>query len=637
MKKLVAVLMCLIVILSFSSCLNFHTSIAPESEPPSSSDEAPIRVETDYGDVIALYRKVIDACSIYDKENSDSFYAEKYGITDPQEQKFFGTFRYEAYKHHAGNGEKDCFSPIYKLTWGYAEKDLNGDGTDELILLNEDYTVIAIFSYVDGKPTVIGGLNESFPYQRPSLTDSWIDGEGYIYQSGDTGFEHKTKYKVAQGGASLEIIADYWLVERMEYEPEAHVVTEYYMLMGDEEIEITESEYKALDDQHGKYLGQYTGKDVTTEYAGLTFIPLFSEAELLQSIYESVLNTKTKVYEVATGEFKFLKDVRTPYEQTLLADVTDLLYGFADFDGDGIDELVIDYGDRFILQYNNRRVCLYTSTPDWENPQVNIEYSSMNESWNDRLSKEEAHKIACKYLGIGIDGSSDAATGTTYYHDTVVVAVPDETSVYFHVVYYSESYSHWEEGWETRPPYSIYLKGEVLVNATTGECFKTGIDIRCEAVDSAVKYWGIKEWDSEINAGIKTVSRVRIADFAHCEQPYHRVVLEREYYVCHEDSSADATPYKVETLKEVFVDMWDDKCMESIDTISRTEAVAIAELYWEDFDIEENVYTIHIENDPWERSYVVQLKHFVADTYSIIDTLWIDKITGEVYTFGGKG
>ena len=184
MKKIVAVLMCLIVLLSFSSCLKFHTSNAPESAPESVPEsEAPTHVETDYGDVIALYRKVIDACSIYDydKENSDSFYAEKYGITDPQEKKFFGAFLYEAYKHHAGKDKKDCFSPIYKLTWGYAQKDLNADGADELILLNEDYTVIAIFSYADGKPTVIGGLNESYPYQRPTLENCWIDGDGYIY------------------------------------------------------------------------------------------------------------------------------------------------------------------------------------------------------------------------------------------------------------------------------------------------------------------------------------------------------------------------------------------------------------------------------------------------------------------------
>ena len=644
MKKIVAVLMCLIVLLSFSSCLNSHTSIDSESETPSSSDETPIHVETDYGDVIALYRKIIDACSIYDKENSDSFYAEKYGITDPQEKKFFGAFRYEAYKHHAGNGKKDCFSPIYKLTWGYAKKDLNGDGADELILLNEDDTVIAIFSYVDGKPAVIGGLNGSFPYQHPSLEDAWIDGDGYIYTTGPRAFEHKTKYKVAQDGASLETVADYWQVKRMEYEPEVRSVTDYYMLMGDEEIEITESEYKALDDQHGKYLGQYAGKDVTTEYAGLTFIPLFSEAELLPSIYESVLNTKTKVYEVATGEFKFLKDVRTPYEQTLLADVTDLRYGFADFDGDGIDELVIDYGDRFILQYNNRRVYLYASTPDWENPQVNIEYSSMNESWNDRLSKEEAHEIACKYLGISIDGESTGACGSTICYDTVVVADPDEVNGYYHVIFFEEFYYNHDdvEGFDTHTPYSTYLRSEILVSATTGECFKTDLRIRCEAIESAAKYWGITRWEAETHAGIKTVSSIRIADFPHCENPYYRVVLKREYYVCHEDGSADTTPYQVETLKEVFVDMWDDRCTESIDTISRAEAVAIAELYWESFDIKENEYLVAIgynQHAPLS-VHVVMIRWYVIDHYSTFDEIWIDKNTGEViipYDIDGKG
>ena len=82
--------------------------------------------------------------------------------------------------------------------------------------------------------------------------------------------------------------------------------------------------------------------------------------------------------------------------------------------------------------------------------------------------------------------------------------------------------------------------------------------------------------------------------------------------------------------------MWNDRCMESIDVLSHAEAVAIAEIYWEDFDIEENAYTIHIENPSWEGHYVVRLKRFVADTYSIIDTLWIDKITGEVYPSMGK-
>ena len=93
MRHAIAFLLCLTVILSFSSCLKFHTASDPSSAPESVPEsEAPTYVETDYGEVIALYRKVIDACSIYDKENSDSFYAEKYGITDPQEKKFLAPF-----------------------------------------------------------------------------------------------------------------------------------------------------------------------------------------------------------------------------------------------------------------------------------------------------------------------------------------------------------------------------------------------------------------------------------------------------------------------------------------------------------------------------------------------------------------
>ena len=163
-------------------------------------------------------------------------------------------------------------------------------------------------------------------------------------------------------------------------------------------------------------------------------------------------------------------------------------------------------------------------------------------------SKEEAHEIACKYLGISINGESTGAAGTIIFDDTVVVAVPDETSVYYHVIYYSEDYYHHEEGWETRPPYATHLKGEVLVNATTGECFKTDQNILCEAVGSAAKYWGIKRWEAETHAGIKTVSSIRIADFPHCENPYYRVVLEREYYVCHEDGSADTTADDEKTM-----------------------------------------------------------------------------------------
>ena len=78
--------------------------------------------------------------SNYDGETSCESYAKRYGITDAQEKEFFGTFMYQTYSHYAGKGKADSLSPIYKLACGYAQKDLNGDGADELVLLTEDYT-----------------------------------------------------------------------------------------------------------------------------------------------------------------------------------------------------------------------------------------------------------------------------------------------------------------------------------------------------------------------------------------------------------------------------------------------------------------------------------------------------------------
>ena len=296
MKKLVAALLCFLMILSLFSCRNKSIegiNYTSDNSTSSNASDNPTDNNTsaNYDSVLRVYRRIVDSYPIVN-QNPRALAAEL-GIQGEENTEIFVDLYSSVMMFYSGRGESDGESPHYKLGYGYAVKDLNGDGVDELILLNEDYTIIAIYSYADGKPTVIGGLNESYPYQRPLLDDAWIDGDGYIYTTGPRAFEHKSKYRVAQDGASLETVANYWLVERMEYEPEAHVVTKYYMLMGDEEIEITESEYKALDDQHGKYLGQYAGKEVTAEYAGLTFIPLFSEAELLPSIYESVLNTKT--------------------------------------------------------------------------------------------------------------------------------------------------------------------------------------------------------------------------------------------------------------------------------------------------------------------------------------------------------
>ncbi len=57
---------------------------------------------------------------------------------------------------------------------GYDEIDLNGDGLDELVLMNEDYRIKAIFTQKDGVPMLL----DTFVF---SYHTCWLDDEGLIH------------------------------------------------------------------------------------------------------------------------------------------------------------------------------------------------------------------------------------------------------------------------------------------------------------------------------------------------------------------------------------------------------------------------------------------------------------------------
>ena len=65
--------------------------------------------------------------------------------------------------------------------------------------------------------------------------------------------------------------------------------------------------------------------------------------------------------------------------------------------------------------------------------------------------------------------------------------------------------------------------------------------------------------------------------------------------------------------------------------ISRSDAIELAEIYWESLDIVENGYRVAIGyNQSAPASvYVVILQRYVIDYYSTLDEIWIDKSTGE--------
>ncbi len=75
---------------------------------------------------------------------------------------------------------------------------------------------------------------------------------------------------------------------------------------------------------------------------------------------------------------------------------------------------------------------------------------------------------------------------------------------------------------------------------------------------------------------------------------------------------------------------------------SHMEAIAIAEDYWKEFDIEENGYLVKHAVNRWapDSVYVMVIQRYVIDHYSTFDEIWIDKTTGETiipFALDGKG
>ncbi len=264
MKKIIVLWLCLVMIVSLFSC----DMIRDQNDGGGDGDED----SAVYDGVIDTYRSIIDICSAYvDEADANKDYAAEMGIVDEAEKLRFKELWSSAYLFYPGRGAEDAHSPHYKLSCGYAVKDLNGDGVDELVLLNDDYTVVAVFSCVDGTPVMLGNY---IPRGY-----CWIDGDGLLHEdgSGGAGISTHRVYKIADGGASLELIAEYGT--DVAHRSGCELMIECYKTFDGERVSISQDEYSALEEQYGKYSGS-SGSEATKEYSGVAFSPLFNEADI---------------------------------------------------------------------------------------------------------------------------------------------------------------------------------------------------------------------------------------------------------------------------------------------------------------------------------------------------------------------
>ena len=430
----------------------------PTEAPTDASDEQIPAPFSSYDSILEFYDLIIDCLNTATTDPSiyDDIVNELLGGEGSAKKRLFDALCSSAF---------DFGSYPYDISLGYDEKDLNKDGTDELVLLSSDYAVVAIFSMSDGKPVLLGNY-----INRGSC---WIDSDGLLHVNGSNGASNfcSTVYRIADGGASLEPIIEFG-ADGYEWVGE-DAVTKYYKLIEGVKSEINETEFQSLCLQYVEYIGAGYGAERTMAESGLSFENI-STPDAALSAYACALNSDIKVSSAYGDEQFFLMDYRFPYSQTPpLCELESLTHAYIDLDGDNVKELIINNGELLMLHYHKGKVYAYDlgfrialnsdgsyswndsiaygksrmvfdgteliseviwkivndGTPEAEyyigeeqvscqeiqtyfeeNPNTKLEFAPLEINWNNRISAEEAIELAEEFWEVK-SGDIDETTG----------------------------------------------------------------------------------------------------------------------------------------------------------------------------------------------------------------------------------
>ena len=166
----------------------------------------------------------------------------------------------------------DSYKEGSENSFGYAKKDLDGNGVEELILMSDSYSLIAIFTEKDGKAVLVSAFAGDY--------ETWLDENGAIHDryatEGISEYDAQYSIRVLDGDRLCDE-----LVFGVEFDP-MRLENLLYKLEGGKKNEITTENYFDLIDQ---YETREDLSEVELEYSkrvsGVEFIPLFEKTPAL--------------------------------------------------------------------------------------------------------------------------------------------------------------------------------------------------------------------------------------------------------------------------------------------------------------------------------------------------------------------
>lgn len=144
---------------------------------------------------------------------------------------------------------------------GYAIYDINGDGSPELFLLDENYCVYAIFSRVGGKSVLLDSFGKNNHYVA-------VGRSGTIYKTGyGKGETRYTRLLQVTDCGELKCLLTYGYVE--ETGADDSTGGRYYVTEDDVTRTVEETEIRALDAKYDRFLEEPCE---ITKTSGLQFV-----------------------------------------------------------------------------------------------------------------------------------------------------------------------------------------------------------------------------------------------------------------------------------------------------------------------------------------------------------------------------
>ena len=227
-----------------------------------------------YDNILKLYKRIVEEAPDYTKDKwLQGKYDSMYEFPDNESYElFFHLFqatvphcpKTESYNYYMQKEQKNAF--------GYAKKDLNGDGTEELILMTDSWDVLAVFTEKDGKAVFLE-------------SEVWIDAEGLLHASvwtrgmTDRDMEYYL-YEITDG--ALQAKAAIGVEYNFYLQPEKN-----YRIENGKQIEISQEEWDALYAQCDIIPNGCSEAEYMRTNANLTFQPLFDRSDPFEYMYHN--------------------------------------------------------------------------------------------------------------------------------------------------------------------------------------------------------------------------------------------------------------------------------------------------------------------------------------------------------------